>query len=88
MFVNAWFLGCATPAELAANPDIAESRFHDYREKRLHDMHVAYDLQETTRLYAGVNNLTDEEPDIGQVFYPVSAIGRFFYFGLEMQFGM
>jgi iron complex outermembrane receptor protein len=74
--------------ELAANPDIAASKYHDYREKRLHDMYVAYDLQETTRLYAGVNNLTDEEPDLGQTYYPVSAIGRFFFFGVEMQFGM
>jgi len=68
-----------------ANPDIAAQRYWYYEERKVHDLHVAYDYQGSTTLYAGINNVTDEEPDIGQVFYPVSAVGRFFYFGIDVQ---
>jgi iron complex outermembrane recepter protein len=66
------------------NRDIVEARFWKYDERRVHDIHVAYEHREGLQLYAGVNNLTDQQPDIGRVFYPVSAVGRFFYFGIGM----
>jgi len=67
-----------------SNPDIAERRYWNYKERKVHDLHFAYEHRPGTRLYAGVNNVTDEQPDIGQTFYPVSAIGRFFYFGIDL----
>jgi outer membrane receptor protein involved in Fe transport len=71
-----------------ANPDRFEERYWHYDERRVHDIHVSYEHRPGTRLYAGVNNVTDQQPDIGAVFYPVSAVGRFFYFGLDLEFAL
>jgi hypothetical protein len=35
-------------------------------------------------VYGGINNFTDQQPDRGQIAYPVSPMGRFFYLGLNM----
>ncbi|MGK0223930.1 MAG: iron complex outermembrane receptor protein, partial [Limisphaerales bacterium] len=33
--------------------------------------------------YAGINNITDEQPDVGSISYPVSAVGRYLYAGVR-----
>jgi outer membrane receptor protein involved in Fe transport len=71
-----------------ANRDLYAERYWEYDERRVHDIHVSYEHRPGTRLYAGVNNVTDEQPDIGAVFYPVSAVGRFFYFGLDLELAL
>ena len=65
------------------NPDIAEKRYLDYSSHVVQDLQVRYDYSNSWSFYGGVNNLTDEEPDIGEVFFPVSAVGRYFYVGLD-----
>ncbi len=35
----------------------------------------------------GCNNFTDQEPDIGYNFYPVDALGRYFYAGATVTLG-
>ena len=46
-----------------------------------HDVQVRYNLAAGTDIYAGVNNIFDQEPDIGSIATPVSAVGRFVYAG-------
>jgi hypothetical protein len=41
---------------------------------------VAIDVLPIVRFYAGVNNLTDQKPDIS-TNYPVNPVGRFLYVG-------
>ena len=48
-----------------------------------------YDFGDHVNVYAGINNLFDEEPEFS-VFpsgYPISAMGRYFYAGAKMNFG-
>jgi iron complex outermembrane recepter protein len=65
------------------NPNIAEPRYLDYKRHLVHNLHAGYDFRDNISVFGGVNNLTNEKPDIGETFYPVSAVGRYFYFGVQ-----
>jgi iron complex outermembrane recepter protein len=52
--------------------------------KLTHDVYASQRLAEFA-VFAGINNLTNEKPDIGEVFYPVSAVGRYLYAGLRFK---
>ena len=71
-----------SPETLAGEPDIAEPRYLEFSAHEVHDLYARYSLDDGLSFYAGVNNVTDEQPDIGMTYYPVSAVGRFFYAGL------
>lgn len=66
-----------------ANPDYVASEYIWYRQKWEHDLHVAYDFTDNLQVYVGANNLLDRKPDVGASGYPISAVGRSFYFGLK-----
>ena len=70
-----------TQQEIEAQPDIAEPRFIQFKEKWEHDLQLSYDIGERFSIYGGVNNLFDEKPALGATFFPVSAVGRYFYVG-------
>ncbi|WP_420465929.1 TonB-dependent receptor domain-containing protein [Panacagrimonas sp.] len=72
-----------TKETLAGNPDITEPRFHEFKAKFVQDLYAQYTLAGGLSVFAGVNNLADVQPDLGEVFYPVSGVGRFFFAGLE-----
>ncbi len=65
-------------------PDIADGRYLDYEDRFVQDIYTQYTWKHGMSFFFGVNNFTDEKPDIGQVYYPVSAVGRFYFFGLNM----
>ena len=67
--------------ERRADPDIAASEYLDYDARLTQDLQVRYEFGNGVALYGGIDNLTDQEPDIGETFYPVSAVGRFWYLG-------
>ena len=70
------------PEVLAAEPDFVESQYRKFSSREVHDLYARYSLDTGLSVYAGINNFTDETPDIGMTYYPVSAVGRFFYAGL------
>jgi outer membrane receptor protein involved in Fe transport len=74
-----------TPEQLRANPDIAAPEFLYYRERYEHDIQAQYTIdKDRFTFYGGVNNLTDEEPDVSSGgSYPYSAVGRYFYVGFK-----
>jgi iron complex outermembrane recepter protein len=74
-------------AQIAADPDIVAPEFLSFSERFTHDMQIAYNINDRFRFYVGVNNLFDQEPDVGATFYPVSAIGRFYYAGVRTSLG-
>jgi len=50
-----------------------------------HDIQARFHVVDQADIYVGVNNLFDQEPDIGFTDTPVDAIGRFFYAGFTYQ---
>lgn len=62
-------------------PDIVAPEYMKYPAREVHDIRVAYDVNEGVGVYAGVNNFTDERPAPGSESYPVNAQGRYFYVG-------
>jgi outer membrane receptor protein involved in Fe transport len=71
---------------LAGNPDQASRSNIYYDARATHDLSASYDFAGGYRIYAGVNNLTDERPDYTTI-YPVSPVGRFYYGGVKVSFG-
>ncbi|MET0545735.1 MAG: TonB-dependent receptor, partial [Caulobacterales bacterium] len=75
-----------TLQEIAGEPDIADGQYLKYSEKFSHDIQARWNVDDHYEIYAGVDNFTDQRPDIGESFYPVSAVGRFFYIGATATF--
>ncbi|MBB5280778.1 TonB-dependent receptor domain-containing protein [Pacificimonas flava] len=55
------------------------------KEYFIHDATVGYEFSERMRLYAGVNNISDEKPFRNSSAYPVSPYGRYYFLGLSVQ---
>jgi iron complex outermembrane recepter protein len=64
-----------------ADTDIVAPAYYKYDARFTHDVQMRYAFDNGLAVYGGVNNLTDQEPDLGEDFYPVSAVGRFWYLG-------
>jgi outer membrane receptor protein involved in Fe transport len=76
-----------TNLQTETNPDITAPEYKYLKAHWQHDLYVAADLQKKYTLFAGVNNLFDQKPDIGTSRYPVSSVGRFFYAGVKLRLG-
>jgi len=74
-----------TTEQVAANPDIADPKYIFYKAKWEHDLFASVDVGERFTFYGGVNNLTDERPAVSSSSYPVSFVGRYFYFGAKVK---
>ncbi|WP_159795258.1 TonB-dependent receptor plug domain-containing protein [Croceibacterium salegens] len=75
-----------TNVQMAGNPDIVDDRYRYLKERWQHDIYARFDVSDEVQVFGGVNNLFDQKPSIGTTFYPVSAVGRFFYFGVKVGF--
>jgi iron complex outermembrane recepter protein len=70
------------------NPTFVDPRYFRFKELWQHDMQVQVRATEAFSVYAGVNNLTNQKPDIGfETNVPISPVGRFFYAGARVNFG-
>jgi outer membrane receptor protein involved in Fe transport len=80
-----WFDETArvAPEVLDDQPDFREQRYLTFSAYETHDLNARYEFDGGISAYAGVNNLTNKKPDIGQTFYPVSGIGRLYFAGVE-----
>ena len=76
-----------TAETLAGDPDYTDSKYFTVKAKWDHDINASYDITDAVNLYAGVNNLFDEQPAFGYSSYPISAMGRYFYLGARVNFG-
>lgn len=65
------------------NPNIVARRYLQYNRKLTHDLYASHRFGDGLMVYVGVNNVTGEKPDLGETFYPVSAVGRYLYAGLN-----
>jgi iron complex outermembrane recepter protein len=69
---------------LRNNPDFVDRSYAKFDKREVHDLYAAWEFRPGARVYGGVNNFTDEKPDIGAVFYPVSAVGRAYFLGFDV----
>ena len=75
-----------TDIQLRANPDISDPRYFLYKERWEHDIQLSYEVDKRFTFYGGVNNLTDQKPDVAATNgLPVGAAGRFFYIGAKLR---
>ncbi len=77
-----------TRETLAGDPDYTDSRYFKVKAKMEHDISAAFDINDHVNIYGGITNLFDQKPDFGYNSYPVSAMGRYFYAGARMNFGV
>ena len=66
--------------------DRVAPEYYYFDAKQTHDIQARVALTDGFSVYGGVNNFTGEEPAFDQSFYPVSAVGRFFYIGATAEF--
>jgi iron complex outermembrane receptor protein len=77
-----------TDQQLKANPDLSDPKYFMYKERWEHDIQFSYDVEKRFTLYGGINNFTDQQPDIAvNAGYPVSAVGRYFFMGAKVKIG-
>jgi len=70
-----------TREQEAANPDYAEAKYIWYRELWEHNVYASYTINDRIEVFGGIRNLLDRKPDDGSSGYPISAVGRTFFFG-------
>ena len=76
-----------TQIEQKAHPNY-DPRYVMFKERWEHDIQLSYDFAQRFNIYGGINNFTNQQPDIAAGFaYPVSAVGRYFYVGAKFKLG-
>ena len=74
-----------TNDQIASDPNFVAPKYKYIKAKGEHDLYAAYDFNDMIQLYGGVNNFTDQKPDIGQPLLPTEPLGRFFYIGAKVK---
>jgi outer membrane receptor protein involved in Fe transport len=69
------------------NPNVVAPEYLEYDRKLTHDVFGSYRFNGPIDVYGGIRNLTNEEPGVGEVFYPVSGVGRYFFAGVAVSLG-
>jgi outer membrane receptor protein involved in Fe transport len=68
-----------------SQPDIVAPQYKYLDARYMHNIQVGFRPTDSIwRLYAGVNNLFYQKPDIGATGYPVDPVGRVFYVGAKI----
>jgi hypothetical protein len=83
-----WFEGpIRFPDTYQNDPDYIADEYKYYSDKSVHDLQVRVNLLDRFAVYGGVNNFTNQKPDLGALQTPVSIRGRFFYLGATAKLG-
>lgn len=70
-----------------SQPEYVADEYKYFSERFTHDLQVRYDIDDRYTVYGGVNNFTNQEPDLGALQAPVNAKGRYFYLGATAKLG-
>jgi outer membrane receptor protein involved in Fe transport len=74
-----------TTEQLRGNPDLSDPIYFFYKERWEHDIQVALNVADRFTFYMGVNNFTDQKPDVASAGqFPISPVGRYFYAGARV----
>ena len=72
-------------AATADNASYVDPRYFRFKALWQHDVRFQYEVAKDFAFYAGVNNFTNQKPDIGfETNVPISPVGRFFYAGARV----
>jgi iron complex outermembrane recepter protein len=72
-----------TTIQLNAQPDLVDPRYFFRKERWEHDISASYQVANKFTLFGGVNNFTNQQPDLSSNI-PVSAVGRYFFIGAKV----
>jgi outer membrane receptor protein involved in Fe transport len=77
-----------TRVQSSGDPDFVEDRYFKIKARKEHNLQLNYDVGENYSIYAGVNNLLDQKPDISSLAAPlIDPRGRFMYVGARVKLG-
>ncbi|MFT4713843.1 MAG: iron complex outermembrane receptor protein [Candidatus Azotimanducaceae bacterium] len=71
-------------ATMRNNPNIVAAEYLKFDSGLTHDLYGSYTFNDAVTVYVGMNNVTNETPDVGEVGYPVSVIGRYLFAGFNV----
>ncbi len=69
------------------NPNVVAPEYLEYKRRLTHDLFGSYRFNDQFDVYGGIRNLTNQKPDTAEVYYPVSAVGRYFFAGVVFSLG-
>ncbi|MGH6613292.1 TonB-dependent receptor plug domain-containing protein [Sphingomonas sp.] len=70
---------------MAGDPDYVAPEYVYYKARWQHDIYAAFDVDKRFQFFMGVNNVFNQEPDVGANTYPVSSVGRYIYAGAKVK---
>ena len=74
--------------ETESSAAFVDPRYFRFKPLWQHDVQVQVDATRAFAFYAGVNNLFDQQPDIGfETNVPISPLGRYLYAGVKLRTG-
>jgi iron complex outermembrane receptor protein len=74
-----------TQQNTASIPNIYDPQYVKIKARFSHDIYAEFQVNDKFQFYGGVNNLFNQQPDLGELNTPINAIGRFFYMGARVK---
>jgi outer membrane receptor protein involved in Fe transport len=71
---------------LAGNPNYVDPRYAWYKARWVHNVSATVTVNKKVEFYGGVNNLFNQQPDLGSSTYPTETSGTSFYAGIRSRF--
>lgn len=71
---------------LAGNPTYVDPKYAWYKQRWVHNISTSFDVGTAMEFYGGVNNLFNQQPDLGSSTYPTETSGTSFYAGFRAKF--
>lgn len=75
-----------TRERMAANPAWVAPQFVNFSQRSTHDISVRYSINDNLAVSGGINNFTNQRPDLGSEEQPVGALGRYYFMGVSASF--
>jgi len=72
----------------AGDPDYVDPQYKYYKAHSVHDFYASVNIGKGFQLYGGVNNLFDQQSDVGSFSYPTESVGRRLFVGARVNFGV
>ncbi|GEN98293.1 TonB-dependent receptor [Novosphingobium sediminis] len=68
------------------NPNYVDPQYAWYKQRWVHNISASFSVNKRMEFYGGVNNLFNQQPDIGSITYPTETSGTSFYAGFRAKF--
>ena len=68
-----------------SDPDVAAHRYLNFESRFVQGLYAEYAFRDHVTIGAGINNLLNEKPDLGQTSYPNGDVGRSYFAALTIE---